>query len=1118
MTFDRLADAEKHSMKHLARAVLDQLQAGRPKEDIVRELHSMDWPLEEANEFVDKLDERQDDYSEKLAIRFPEMKPVRRQPRLFSINGIGTIMYGMRSRDRESGTYVKTHCLCFVFLPILALGAYRVAKVAGHDGWFLLGKVPLSRLARFWNCGVLISVVGIAVVSFWNQHTDSREYIAAQKMEQAEDLVAEGKLLPACRLYRNLAQGSSSQRDEARQLLLAMIDSPRLGDLPPVDVAEIFENAVLGNNADRASDFFQYVAGWVRIFSDSDPSAAAEMLRVIWESSPSDALQLFGELSTGPFAELDTDLFREVYSVLLGALSDVDDRKSIIQCAQPWIKRHSTDDPVKTLEAADFLASFLPEPFAELESVRGPLLEQAVAAQPQDADLAVRLAISWETTGQLQRVKKLLTPLKDQLGSGEGARLLGSTLADEGQFDQAYELLNAYIEPRLSALHDAEAAFEQAVEQCRQRVLRQLQMGYASGFDYDRYDDTPKEDQQLMVMEYLARETRTDGGVNGARMALRQHAAVVPVAMDLGIVTLRRAQTMTDAEARRKELEKAEKTFLAIRGIAGDDQAYQLRIGQVYYWLGKKDEGKQQFDQLLETSQHSFGALMGVAQVLREIGAFEEARSRLEEAYEKASDDESRQAAAHLRALTSDGVADELMWLERSNQVEPNVRAELHSVRGHQARQAGDREKAASHYRLAIAAYDKMPDSSATLNNAGLVCLALYGVSSDPDALNDGIVRMEKAVKLRPGNAILLLNVADALTQSAVRRLAGEDPELDGVASFSRFGILDFVVRSEDDVNRLLATARTDEQLQSALAYFEKAAIMAPQNPAPFLRLHNIYTFLKDEDGLRRFVEQTHTTTFDTAAALTDQVSFFTFQESDSARAELSRVLTDATKKMEALRKSRHGNAYAASVENVVSQAVRLPDLSTVDVDRLVQLADEAYAAAPSRGSGSTVVSALALRAHQTLARSFPEYASASESVRRSLGPPITVALALSHPTGLGEAARKDPDVIRMADLARQRIGKFPSLRTPWAWAMFHELSPPAADDVAKHMQLDQISQLSRKAMLNMPFPSTAYACYEYWALLAQGRKKEARAVFESSTKLGIEVPSYLLAGDRIEQ
>ena len=76
----------------------------------------------------------------------------------------------------------------------------------------------------------------------------------------------------------------------------------------------------------------------------------------------------------------------------------------------------------------------------------------------------------------------------------------------------------------------------------------------------------------------------------------------MPVALDLGIVLLQRGQRLNDPAARRAELEKAEKTFLAIQGVAGESDTFRLSMGQVYYWLGRHDDGTKMFDDLLKAN------------------------------------------------------------------------------------------------------------------------------------------------------------------------------------------------------------------------------------------------------------------------------------------------------------------------------------------------------------------------------------------------------------------------------------------------------------------------------------------------------------------------------------
>jgi hypothetical protein len=138
------------------------------------------------------------------------------------------------------------------------------------------------------------------------------------------------------------------------------------------------------------------------------------------------------------------------------------------------------------------------------------------------------------------------------------------------------------------------------------------------------------------------------------------------VALDLGLVLLRRGQVLNDPEARQRELEKAEKTFLAIRTTAGKTDEFRLSLGQVYYWLGKHADGRKLFDALLADKGRDSKTLGAVAQVLREVGAVSEARTLVEEAYDKETDPRQKAGMARSRAAMRRDLDDRIRWLERS--------------------------------------------------------------------------------------------------------------------------------------------------------------------------------------------------------------------------------------------------------------------------------------------------------------------------------------------------------------------------------------------------------------------------------------------------------------------
>ena len=186
--------------------------------------------------------------------------------------------------------------------------------------------------------------------------------------------------------------------------------------------------------------------------------------------------------------------------------------------------------------------------------------------------------------------------------------------------------------------------------------------------------------------------------------------------------------------------------FLAVRGLAGDRAEYRLSLGQVYYWLGKQEQGRKLFDEALKADGRRIETLMTVANLLRELGAMDDSRSLLEEAFNQPGADLSkRQQAAMLRTMSRKDNDDAIAWLERAMRRIPEVKAYLAESRGHKATAAGQDEEAAAFYRQCRRYLCRRAGGPATLNNGASAYLALYQVNGDKAALEKAVRMQEKA-------------------------------------------------------------------------------------------------------------------------------------------------------------------------------------------------------------------------------------------------------------------------------------------------------------------------------------------------------------------------------------
>ena len=250
----------------------------------------------------------------------------------------------------------------------------------------------------------------------------------------------------------------------------------------------------------------------------------------------------------------------------------------LLETGMELAQQHARDDPLAGMQTFEIVEP-LDSEAEEVVRYRDELVEQIVERHPTNATYVIPYAEALHEEGEVERCRELLEGVQDQLGSTEGARILGQMLAREGRLDEAHALLVPYTEARLQSLHEAEEAFNNAYEQAQERAFSKLNTGFASGFSYTAYELADEQTQEQMVNEFIIDHMRDDVGMEQARQRVIEEAEIVPTALDLGIVILRRAQAMKDPVQRQAELQNAEKTFLAIRGVAGETDEYRLFLG-----------------------------------------------------------------------------------------------------------------------------------------------------------------------------------------------------------------------------------------------------------------------------------------------------------------------------------------------------------------------------------------------------------------------------------------------------------------------------------------------------------------------------------------------------------
>jgi tetratricopeptide (TPR) repeat protein len=772
-----------------------------------------------------------------------------------------------------------------------------------------------------------------------------------------------------------------------------------------------------------------------------------------------------------------------------------------------WAQTHGAANPRCAVAVLDAVGPFAPKP-ADVQGALRPLLERLVRDNPQDVELATRLAVAYDAAGRRADCEKLLTPHRDKLGDGEGARILGQVLAARGQLDAALPLLRAYTDKRLAEYRVAIKEFQTAAHEFQQQVFAEIDRGGAADFPYDRYANAGQDERQAIEREYITARMKADPALVEKWAAVSRFNGAVEAALQLGTLRLQRAQGMDNAAARRAELKAAEETFLGVSDIAGRWQEYRLNLGQVYYWLGKHAEGKAQFEEALKDRNRDTEMLLQVSTTLRSVGAVSEARALAEEAYNKEQNPARKFEAATTRALIPVDTRDQITWLERANPADAQIQAWLGTARGNQALQDGQDEEAAKHLRKAIEIYGKMEVNAATLNNCANAWSSLYRATGDRAALTRAAEMMERAIALQPGNSILLGNAARTTLETALQEIIGDAIDLGALRATAGLDLLSYLYRDQAGRDRLAERVRRSPRVARALSHFDRLMLLAPKGPHGYGMAESVYAFTRDAASLKRLLRRVEDAKPDAGDDNRQALDYYQGKEDARMRKEAEAALPRLDAVVKA-RRAKKDVTFAVAVATLVRQKTVLDSVGgQVDCDELVKLAEEAHAAVPSVSTRSTLLGALLMRAERALRRDEPAFAAMAKGpVRRALGPTYLIAAALWREGKARDAAARNADVRRAQQLLAADVARFPNDADEWTWVMLRQSHPDQAAKSAAVLRRDQVARARLALDLKLSPTSAPTALRAYWARHLAGDEKDGAAILKTFAARGVPLP-----------
>lgn len=778
-------------------------------------------------------------------------------------------------------------------------------------------------------------------------------------------------------------------------------------------------------------------------------------------------------------------------------------RNRILEAGMEWVQgQRDQGNPCSALDLFEFVAS-KDKTQRENVALREAILRECTVSGRGQIKHVEALALILEAKGDTEGLESLLEPRASDLGTSECARILGDIYFSKGELAKAEAVLTPYVNGKLEAFRKAEEGYNAACERAQKAALRHLRNGEAGDSWYDLYDRGDEAKKQEMVDKYIGSAMRRDHSVTKALATLEQEGKIVPFVMDLAMAKLQLAREKESQADRETTLKEAEDLFLAIQGVAGEDENFRIALGQVKYWLGKNEEGKELFDQVLAQGERRSSLLSRMAEIMRQVGREEEARRLAEEAYEKGNKDEKLEAAS-MRAVLFRDTDDRILWLERAGSDSLDVRASLLSAKADKAEAEGKLKEAEKLLLESDRLYQSMPEGSANLNNRALVQRQLFTLTGSTKYLDSHITMLEQSEALNPTHTVIKYNlvtaypgrIASYLIQDRVDyQVLHASPELDHLA---------LLVASQAEEDKLLASPTVSEDIRKLREEGEKLQMLAPESPTGFYTAFLMCSYLNNVDDCRKLT-----------AAL---AGFKAEEEREDTEAEKALHRADALaangKRLAVLRDALEKQGSTASP---MTQALLRCEIAALeesgfglgaetDGEEVVKLANEAYAIHPSLYTETALRKAHCFSALLGLVKQNAQAAKVWQRLRDEINMEDACLWLFSSDTSCRQALLADPHFRQVVELYRTAAQRGPREQGTRGWLVLSATQSPLAEQVAEAVKNDECGILLNEALHCLSPRSTTVQMYQIWRAQATGHADEAQRYLDEARKKGIEL------------
>lgn len=740
------------------------------------------------------------------------------------------------------------------------------------------------------------------------------------------------------------------------------------------------------------------------------------------------------------------------------------------------------------------------------------LLYPKISLLKEDKNLAMDFALLDEELNACGSCVAILENFRGDLGDHEAARALGQYYAAANEVEEAFALLEPYVKSRLAQYHEAERFYNATLDEIWDEAIEDLNKGLASDTFYESYEKADEAQQNELVNQFYSEKLEKSRKVDEALEKYQSAAAIVPVALDLGIVRLGRAMSMSNADERQAELAAAESVFLAVKSFAGESDDYQLYLGQIYYWLGKENEGDTLFTALINKYDRSDGVLSSIASVLRDLGAKTKATAYIDEAYEKAQLKENKQAYAYQRYLLSSELDERIEWLEKCDQSTAYVMGDLFAAKAERAERDNNKKLASSNYQKAIDNYLQLPESTSLYNNIALIYMSKFELERNESDFDKALENMDKAVHLASDDSVVLSNAADSYAVRTYRDILENEINFSVLNFRPSLNLFSYLYDDSATKDMYIEKIQAMPTYNKMMEYLRKASLLSPKDAQIFSNAYATYYFLRLEEDIKNLTARLNSIGLESDESLEDQNRYRSGESHTESVVSINESLSSFTQRYASLDKSKFPLERVVVDTTLIKMQHSLFKLGEkIDIYGLLKNAELNYKSHPSSATrvlySDLLLETLILKSIANNA----EFRDFYNQYERIYDRETLVAMALEGIDSYKVEAQKSDLFKPYVDALILSDKKFLEYPTASDWYFLHAIEHEYADGIKARYKGFNLGNYLRQINSLTSVNGEEATLMHYIELMILDEVDEAKKVVTEGRAAGLKLPEFLV-------